>query len=262
MHNLKVVILAGGFGTRIGEETQFVPKPMIEIGGMPILWHIMKCYSHWGHNEFIICAGYKQHIIKDFFSKYLLYNSDVTFDFRGEGSVEIHKNFSEPWKVTVINTGYETLTAGRIKKIQPYTKGENFLLTYGDGVSNVNVNDVIKFHEAHGKICTITVVQPEGRFGAITLDGDRVLSFREKSKVDVPFINGGYMVMRPEIFDYIEGDVMLEQEPFDKLTQADEMRAYKYDGFWQCMDTVRDKRKLESLWQTKSAPWKLWKDKF
>lgn len=262
MHNLKVVILAGGFGTRIGEETQFVPKPMIEIGGMPILWHIMKCYSHWGHNEFIICGGYKQHIIKDFFAKYLLYNSDVTFDFQGEGSVEIHKNFSEPWKVTVVNTGYETLTAGRIKKIQPYTMGENFLLTYGDGVSNVNVNDVIKFHEAHGKICTITVIQPEGRFGAITLDGDRVLSFREKSKVDVPFINGGYMVMRPEIFDYIEGDVMLEQEPFDKLTQADEMRAYKYDGFWQCMDMIRDKRKLELFWQTKSAPWKLWKDKF
>ena len=259
---MKVVILAGGFGTRIGEETQFIPKPMIEIGGMPILWHIMKCYSHWGHNEFIICGGYKQHIIKDFFSKYVLYNSDVTFDFQGEGSVKIHKNFSEPWKVTVVNTGYETLTAGRIKKIQPYTMGENFLLTYGDGVSDVNVNEVIKFHESHGKVCTITVIQPEGRFGAITLDEDKVLSFREKSKVDVPFINGGYMVMSPKIFDYIEGDVMLEQEPFDKLTKTDEMRAYKHDGFWQCMDTVRDKRKLESLWQTKSAPWKLWKDKF
>ena len=259
---MKVVILAGGFGTRIGEETQFIPKPMIEIGGMPILWHIMKGYSHRGHNEFIICAGYKQHVIKDFFSKYVLHNSDVTFDFQGEGSVKIHQNFSEPWKVTVVNTGYETLTGGRIKKIQPYTMGENFLLTYGDGVSDVDMNETIKFHESHGKVCTITVVQPEGRFGAITLDGDKVLSFREKSKVDVPFINAGYMVMSPKIFDFIEGDVMLEQEPFDKLTKVDEMRAYKYDGFWQCMDTVRDKRKLESLWQTKSAPWKLWKDKF
>ena len=260
VERLKVVILAGGFGTRIGEETQFVPKPMIEIGGKPILWHIMKCYSHWGHNEFIICAGYKQHVIKDFFSNYVLYNSDVTFDFRGEGSIKIHKNYADPWKVTIINTGYETLTGGRIKKIQPYVGDETFLLTYGDGVSDVNVNDVIKFHEAHGKICTITAIQPEGRFGAITLDGDNVLSFREKSKADVPFINGGYMVMRPEIFDYIEGDYMLEQEPFDKIIQAGQMRAYKYNGFWQCMDTVRDKRRLELLWQTKSAPWKLWKE--
>ena len=259
---MKVVILAGGFGTRIREETQFIPKPMIEIGGKPMLWHIMKCYSHWGHNEFIICAGYKQHVIKDFFANYVLHNSDVTFDLSGEGSVEIHKNYSEPWKVTIVNTGYETLTGGRIKRIQSYVRGENFMLTYGDGISDLNVNELIKFHEAHGKVCTITAVQPEGRFGALTLDGDRVLSFREKSKIDVPFINIGYMVMRPEIFDYIEGDFMLEQEPFEKLTQADEMRAYKYKGFWQCMDTVRDKRKLESLWQTKTAPWKLWQDKF
>ena len=257
---MKVVLLAGGFGTRIGEETKFIPKPMIEIGGKPILWHIMKIYSHWGHNEFIICAGYKQHVIKNFFSDYMLYNSDVTFDFKDEKSLTIHRNFAEPWKVTVINTGYETLTAGRIKKIQPYTKGETFLLTYGDGVCNVNVNDLIKFHESHGKICTITAVKPTGRFGAITFDGDRVLSFREKSQTDVAFINGGFMVMRPEIFDYIEGNFMLEREPFDKLIANDELRAYKYTGFWQCMDTVRDKRNLEALWQSKSAPWKLWED--
>ena len=255
---MKVVILAGGFGTRIGEESQFVPKPMIEIGGKPILWHIMKGYSYWGHNEFIICAGYKQHIIKDFFARYALHNSDVTFDFQSEEKIKVHKNYSEPWKVTVINTGYETLTAGRIKKIQPYVNNEVFFLTYGDGVCDVNVNELLKFHESHGKICTITSIQPEGRFGAITIDGNKILSFREKSKQDVPYINGGYMVMRPEIFDYIEGDFMLEQEPMDKLIQNGEVMAYKYDGFWQCMDTIRDKRKLESLWNTGKAPWKLW----
>lgn len=260
MYILKVIILAGGLGTRIKEESQFVPKPMIEIGSKPILWHIMKIYSHWGHNEFIICAGYKQHVIKEFFSNYLFNNSDVTFDFQGEGNVKIHNNFSESWKVTIINTGNDTLTGGRIKKIQPYTEGETFLLTYGDGLCTVNVNDLIKFHESHEKTCTITAVQPEGRFGAINFDGDRILSFREKSKDDVPFINGGYMVMSPKIFDYIEGDFMLEQEPFNKLIAADELCAYKYKGFWQCMDTLRDKRNLEALWQSKSAPWKLWND--
>lgn len=257
---MKVVILAGGFGTRIGEETEFLPKPMINIGDKPILWHIMKIYSYWGHNEFIICGGYKQHVIKEFFANYVIANSDVTFDFQGENQIQIHKNFSEPWKVTVVNTGYETLTGLRIKKIQPYTNGETFLLTYGDGVCTVNVNDLIKFHESHGKICTITAIQPEGRFGAITLDGDKVLSFREKSKADVPFINGGYMVMSPKIFDHILGNFMLEADPFDRLIAADELRAYKYNGFWQCMDTVRDKRKLESLWKNNMAPWKMWKN--
>ena len=255
---MKVVILAGGFGTRIGEESQFVPKPMIEIGSKPILWHIMKEYSHWGHNEFIICAGYKQHIIKDFFARYVLHNSDITFDFQSEDKIKVHRNYSEPWKVTVINTGYETLTAGRIKKIQPYVNNETFFLTYGDGVCDVNVNELLKFHESHGKICTITGIQPEGRFGAITLDGNKVLSFREKSKKDVPYINGGYMVMRPEVFDYIEGDFMLEQEPMDKLIQDGQVMTYKYTGFWQCMDTIRDKRKLEALWNSGKAPWKIW----
>ena len=257
---MKVVLLAGGFGTRIREETQFIPKPMIEIGGKPILWHIMKIYSHWGFNEFIICGGYKQHIIKEFFSNYLFNNSDVTFDFQGAGNVQIHQNFADPWKVTIINTGYETLTGARIKQIQPYTEGKPFMLNYGDGLCTVNLHELIKFHESHGKICTITAIQPEGRFGAIDFDGDRVLSFREKSKNDVPYINGGFMVMNPEIFDYIEGDFMLEQQPFKKLIAADELRAYKYDGFWQCMDTLRDQRALEALWANKVSPcpWKLW----
>ena len=257
---MKVVILAGGFGTRISEETDYIPKPMIEIGGKPILWHIMKIYSHWGHNEFIICGGYKQHIIKEFFANYLLNNSDVTFDFTGEGNITIHKNFSDAWKVTIIDTGYETLTGARIKKIQPYTKGETFLLTYGDGLCTVNINDLIEFHKSHGKICTITAVKVEGKFGVINFDGDNISSFREKSKQDIPFINGGYMVMNPKIFDYIEGDVMLEQQPFNKLTEANELCAYKYEGFWQCMDTLRDKRILEELWANKvtPCPWKLW----
>ena len=255
---MKVVILAGGFGTRIGEESQFIPKPMIEIGGKPILWHIMKEYSHWGHNEFIICAGYKQHIIKNYFARYALYNSDVTFDFQGKDRIEVHNNFSEPWKVTVIDTGYDTLTGGRVKKIKPYTNGEPFMLTYGDGVSDIDINKLIEFHKSHGKICTLSAIQPESRFGYIDFEGDKVLSFREKSTKDVGYINVGYMVMQPEIFDYIEGNFSLEQEPMAKLVQAGEVMAYKHEGFWQCMDTIRDKKKLEALWDTKQAPWKVW----
>ena len=255
---MKVVILAGGFGTRIGEESQFIPKPMIEIGGRPILWHIMKEYSHFGHNEFIICAGYKQHIIKNYFARYALYNSDVTFDFQGSERIEVHNNFSEPWKVTVIDTGYDTLTGGRVKKIQPYINDEPFMLTYGDGVSNVNINELIKFHKSHGKICTLTAFRPESRFGFIDFDGDKVLAFREKSAQDVGYINVGYMVMQPEVFDYIEGNFSLEQEPMTKLVQAGQVMAYKHDDFWQCMDTLRDKKKLEALWDNEQAPWKMW----
>ena len=255
---MKVVILAGGFGTRIGEESQFIPKPMIEIGGKPILWHIMKEYAHFGHNEFIICAGYKQHIIKNYFARYALYNSDVTFDFQGSERIEVHNNFSEPWKVTVIDTGYDTLTGGRVKKIQPYTNNEPFMLTYGDGVSNVNINELIKFHKSYGKICTLTAFRPESRFGFIDFDGDRVLAFREKSTQDVGYINVGYMVMQPEVFDYIEGNFSLEQEPMTKLVQAGQVMAYKHDDFWQCMDTLRDKKKLEALWDNDQAPWKMW----
>ena len=254
---MKVVILAGGFGTRIGEESQFIPKPMIEIGTKPILWHIMKLYSYWGHNEFIICAGYKQHIIKDFFARYVLHNSDVTFDFRGEIQIKVHNNFSEDWKVTVIDTGYTTLTGGRIKKIQPYIKGENFLMTYGDGVSDVNIDELIKFHDSHGKICTLTAVKPKSRFGYLDFDGDNVLAFREKSLEDVGYINGGYMVLNKKVFDYIEGDFAFEQEPMKKLTQAGEVVAYRHNGFWQCMDTLREKKQLEEYWNN-GAPWKLW----
>ena len=255
---MKVVILAGGFGTRIGEESQFIPKPMIEIGGKPILWHIMKEYSYWGHNEFIICAGYKQHFIKDYFARYALYNSDVTFDFQGTNRIEVHNNFSEPWKVTIIDTGYDTLTGGRIKKIQSYTNAEPFMLTYGDGVSNVNINKLLEFHKSHGKICTLTSIQPESRFGYIDFKGDKVMAFREKSEKDVGYINIGYMVMQPEIFDYIDGNYALEQEPMNKLVQAGELMAYKHDGFWQCMDTLRDKKRLELLWDSGKAPWKMW----
>lgn len=254
---MKVVILAGGFGTRISEESQLIPKPMIEIGGKPILWHIMKEYSHFGHNEFIICAGYKQHVIKSFFADYTLHNSDVTFDFQGENLIHVHNNFSEPWKVTVVDTGYDTLTGARVKKIQPYIEDEKFFLTYGDGVSNVNINELLKFHEAHGKICTITAIKPESRFGYLDFDGDKVLAFREKSKEDVGWINAGYMVMNSAVFDYLKGNVPFEQEPLKNLTRDGQVMAYRHEGFWQCMDTLRDKNKLEELWQH-GAPWKIW----
>ena len=254
---MKVVILAGGFGTRISEESQLVPKPMIEIGGKPILWHIMKEYAHFGFNEFVICAGYKQHVIKKYFADYVLHNSDVTFDFRGETRIKVHNNFSEDWKVTVVDTGYSTLTGGRVKKIQPYVDGDTFLLTYGDGVSDVNISALVEFHKSHGKICTITAVKPESRFGYLDFDGDKVLAFREKSKEDVGWINAGYMVLNAKVFDFIEGNFAFEQEPIKKLTHADEVMAYRHDGFWQCMDTLRDKMRLEELWND-GAPWKTW----
>ena len=255
---MKVVILAGGFGTRISEESQLIPKPMIEIGGKPILWHIMKEYSHFGHKEFIICAGYKQHIIKEFFANYTLHNSDVTFDFQGENRVKVHNNFSEDWKVTVVDTGYDTLTGRRVKKIQPYIgDDENFLLTYGDGVSDVNISALIEFHKSHGKICTLTAIKPESRFGYLDFDGDKVLAFREKSKEDVGYINAGYMVLSSKVFNYIDGNVPFEQSPMKKLTQAGEVMAFRHEGFWQCMDTLRDKIKLEELWKNNPA-WKVW----
>ena len=254
---MKVVILAGGFGTRISEESQLVPKPMIEIGGKPILWHIMKEYAHFGFNEFVICAGYKQHVIKKYFADYVLHNSDLTFDFRGETRIKVHNNFSEDWKVTVVDTGYGTLTGGRVKKIQPYVDGDTFLLTYGDGVSDVNISALVEFHKSHGKICTITAVKPESRFGYLDFDGDQVLAFREKSKDDVGWINAGYMVLNAKVFDFIDGDVSFEQEPMKSLTRAGEVMAYRHDGFWQCMDTLRDKMRLEKLWND-GAPWKTW----
>ena len=256
---MKVVLLAGGFGTRISEESQFRPKPMIEIGGRPILWHIMKEYSHYGFNDFIICAGYKQDYIKEYFAHYYMYNSDISFDFAHDNRMEIFNNNAEPWKVTIINTGLNTLTGGRVKRIAPYVNNETFMLTYGDGVCDVNIKEVLKFHKEQGKICTITAVKPEGRFGILDIKENLIKSFREKDKQDVGYINGGYMVCEPAIFDYIENDATtLEQQPFERLAAEGQLVPFKHNGFWQCMDTMREKEKLENLLAANKAPWKVW----
>jgi glucose-1-phosphate cytidylyltransferase len=257
---MKVVILAGGFGTRISEESHLKPKPMIEIGGKPILWHIMKYYSSFGHNDFIICAGYKQYVIKEFFSDYYLHMSDVTFDFTAENKMIVHNNKSEPWKVTLIDTGLNTMTGGRVKRVKDYLNNEQFLLTYGDGVSDVNINEVIRFHEQHGKYATITAIQPGGRFGSLDIDGNgKINSFREKSKEEGGWINGGFMVLNPEIMNYISGDeTILERYPLESLASEGQLKAYKHHGFWQCMDTLRDKELLEKLWLNQQAPWRVW----
>jgi len=256
---MKVVLLAGGFGTRISEESYLKPKPMIEIADMPILWHIMKGYSHYGYNEFVICCGYKQHVIKEWFADYYLHKSDITFDFTAENKVEIHDNMAEPWKVTLVDTGLNTMTGGRIKRIQKYVGDETFLLTYGDGVSDVNIEELVKFHETEGKMVTLTAAKPDGRFGVLDLNGTKVESFREKSQKDMGWINAGFMVVEPEIFNYIEGDsTVFEREPLEKAADMGELNAYKHNGFWQCMDTLRDKQKLEKLWAKNEAPWKVW----
>lgn len=256
---MKVVLLAGGFGTRISEESQFKPKPMIEIGGMPILWHIMKEYSHFGFNEFIICAGYKQEVIKEWFANYFIHNSDITFDFTAGNKMIVHNEHSEPWKVTVVDTGLNTLTGGRIKRIKEFIDDETFLMTYGDGVCDVDINKVIEQHRKDGKLATLTAVLPEGRFGVMDMDGNQIKSFREKSKTDMGWINGGYMVLEPDVLDYISGDlVMFEREPMEKLAQDGQLMCYKHDGFWQCMDTLRDKQKLDELWTAGKACWKVW----
>lgn len=258
---MKVVILAGGFGTRISEESHLRPKPMIEIGGKPILWHIMKEYSHYGFNDFIICAGYKQHVIKEWFADYYLHNSDITFDFRNGGEMEVHNNVAEPWKVTIIDTGLNTMTGGRIKRIQPYVGNETFLLTYGDGVSDVNIGKVVEFHQSHGKIATLMAVSVDQRFGVMDIDGKKqtVRSFREKSQMDGARINAGYMVLQPEVFNYIKDDTtVFEKEPLEQMAAAGEVKAYEYDGYWQCMDTQREKERLEQLIADKKAPWMVW----
>lgn len=257
---MKVVILAGGLGTRISEESYLRPKPMIEIGEKPILWHIMKIYSFYGYNDFIICAGYKQNIIKEWFANYYLHNSDITFDFRnGNNNMMVHNNISEPWKVTIIDTGFNTLTGGRLKRIEKYIGNETFLMTYGDGVSDVNINQLIKSHDKQNSLCTLTVVQPEGRFGILDLDNNQVLSFREKSKEDMGWINAGFMVIEPEIFNYIKDDnTVFEKEPLETLAKEKKLTCYKHKGFWQCMDTMRDKENLEKLWKENMAPWKIW----
>ena len=256
---MKTVILAGGFGTRISEESQFKPKPMIDIGGMPILWHIMKLYSFYGLNEFIICAGYKQEVIKEWFGNYFLHTSDVTFDFTKGNQVIVHKEHAEPWKVTVVDTGLNTMTGGRLKRIGRYLDG-TFLMTYGDGVGDINIGKLIEHHRAHGKLATLTAVQPDGRFGIMDMDDDYVKSFREKSKTDTGWINGGFMVLEPAVLDYVKDDtVMFEKEPLEQIARDGQLVNFKHYGFWQCMDTLRDKNKLEELWQTNSAPWKVWK---
>ena len=257
--SMKVVLLAGGFGTRISEESHLKPKPMIEIGDQPILWHIMKHYASYGYNEFVICAGYKQHIIKQYFADYYLHRSDITFDFSNNGEMIVHNNVSEPWKVTVVDTGLNTMTGGRIKRIQKFIGDEPFMMTYGDGVSNVDIEKLVAFHKQHGKTVTMTAVQPEGRFGVLELEKNIIRAFREKSQEDMGYINAGFMVMQPEIFDYIEGDsTIFERAPLEAVAEKGELVAFRHDGFWQCMDTQRDKQKLEELWASDKAPWRNW----
>lgn len=263
INQMKVVLLAGGFGTRISEESQFKPKPMIEIGGKPILWHIMKEFSFYGFNEFIICAGYRQHMIKEWFADYFLHNSDITFDFTGgRNDMIIHDQHCEPWKVTVVDTGLYTMTGGRIKRVRKYTGGEPFLMTYGDGVCDVNIEELVKFHKSHGKIATLTAVKLAQQKGILDIGGDNaVRSFREKSNSDGAVINAGYMVLNPEIFHYIEGDsTVFEREPMERLVKEGQLMCYRHTGFWQCMDTKQERDKLESLLSQNRAPWKVWKD--
>lgn len=260
-YSMKVVILAGGYGTRISEESHLKPKPMIEIGDKPILWHIMKEYSHYGFNEFIICCGYKQHIIKEWFADYYLYNSDVTFDFSNSNEMTVHQNVAEPWKVTLVDTGLDTMTGGRIKRIQKYIGDESFLLTYGDAVCDVNISELVDFHKSHGKLSTITAVPVSQRFGVLSIDNtDSITAFREKSDLDNSFINGGYMVLEPQVFNYIENDsTVFEKGPLVRLSEEGQLKAYKYSGFWQCMDTKREKDLLDEMWNNNNAPWKIWK---
>ncbi|MEN1989180.1 glucose-1-phosphate cytidylyltransferase [Paenibacillus hubeiensis] len=257
---MKVVIFAGGFGTRISEESHLKPKPMIEIGGKPILWHILKIYSHYGFNDFIICLGYKGYIIKEYFAHYFLHESDVTFDFATNQQM-IHHIHAEPWKVTLVNTGLETMTGGRLKRVKEYLNNEPFMLTYGDGVSDVNIQELVEFHRNHGKLATVTTVQPNGRFGALDLDGtSTVLGFKEKPKGDVGWINGGFFVLNPEVIDYIEGDqTVFEEGPLKRLAKNQQLQAFKHNGFWQPMDTLRDNKFLEKEWETGNPAWKVWK---
>lgn len=255
-----MVILAGGFGTRISEESHLKPKPMIEIGEQPILWHIMKQYSHFGFNDFVICLGYKAYAIKQYFADYFLHTSNVTFDLM-RNKMEVHDNFSEPWKVTLIDTGMHTMTGGRIKRIQPYIGDETFMLTYGDGVSNVDIRRLVDFHHSHGKIGTVTTINVGQRFGVLDIDEfGKVRSFREKNDHDGSMINAGFMVFKPQIFDYIRSgdETIFEKQPLEDLATDGELMSLSHHDFWQCMDTQRDKMKLESLWQSGQAPWRVW----
>ncbi len=257
---MKVVILAGGMGTRISEESHLKPKPMIEIGDAPILWHIMKYYSSYGFHDFIICCGYKGYVIKEYFADYYLHRSDITFDFSDNNKMFIHNNVAEPWKVTLVDTGLHTMTGGRLKRVREYLGDETFMMTYGDGLSDVDLSHLLRFHREHGKTATLTAIQPGGRYGVLDIDGEQtVRRFAEKAREDGGWINGGFMVIEPEIFSYIEGDkTFLEKEPLEKLAYDGELAAYRHEGFWKCMDTMRDKGMLEQLWETGQAPWKRW----
>lgn len=256
---MKVVILAGGLGTRLSEETVLKPKPMVEIGGMPILWHIMKIYSSYGYNDFIICLGYKGYIVKEYFANYFLHKSDITIDMKNN-SVKVHESDAEPWTITLVDTGINSMTGGRIKRIQKHIGDETFLLTYGDGVSDVNIGELVNTHKMGGKLCTVTSVQPSGRFGALNLDKEnQVNSFLEKPKGDGAWINGGFFVCEPKVFDYIGGDsTTFENEPMQNLARDGQMLAYLHNGFWKPMDTLRDKIELEASWESNKAAWKNW----
>lgn len=255
---MKVVIWAGGLGTRISEESHLKPKPMIEIGGKPILWHIMKIYSHYGYNDFIICAGYKKEVIKEFFNNYMVYNHDVTFDFKEKKTI-IHDDKIDDWKVTIVDTGLSTGTAGRLKKVQKYIGNEPFLVTYGDAVADVNIPELVKYHESHGKYATVTTVTLAQTKGVLNVDeAGNILAFREKEQEDAALINGGFMVMQPEIFDYIKEDGLMDFELLKELSGEGQVKAYLHEGFWQCMDTQREKQKLENMCSRGDMPWKLW----
>ena len=257
---MKVVLLAGGFGTRLSEETDVRPKPMVEIGGKPILWHIMKTYSKYGFNEFVVLLGYKGYYIKEYFTNYFMHQSDITIDMK-DGSVEVHNNSSEPWKVTLLDTGLHSMTGGRLKRAQEFIGDEPFMLTYGDGVADINIKVLVEFHKQHGKAMTMTSAQPDGRFGALDIDeNNQVQEFKEKPRGDGSWINAGYFVCEPKVFDYItEGDgTVFEQEPLKDLAKDGEIFTYKHDSFWMPMDTLRDKNKLNELWDENKAPWKVW----
>ncbi len=256
---MKCVLLAGGLGTRLSEETIIRPKPMVEIGGKPILWHIMKMYSHYGINDFIICLGYKGYLIKEYFANYFLHMSDVTFDMK-DNQMQVHNQYAEPWKVTLVDTGDNSLTGGRLKRVANYIHDEEaFCFTYGDGVSSVNIADLIKFHKSHGKLASLTAVTPPGRFGALDIRGDLITSFQEKPKGDGAYVNGGFFVLSPKVLDLIDNDSCIwEQQPLETLAHTGQLGAYKHEGFWQPMDTLRDRQHLEELWQSGNPPWKLW----
>ena len=255
---MKLVILAGGLGTRLSEETVSKPKPMVEIGGKPLIWHIMKIYSQHGINEFIICLGYKGYVIKEFFGNYFLHTSDLTIDIKNNKR-EIHSSKGEPWKITLVETGDNTMTGGRLKRIKDYIGDEDFCFTYGDGLSDLDITKEIKFHKSHGKLATITSVQPQGRFGKIIFEGERVIGFSEKVKGDGSYVNGGFFVLNKKCLDFIEGDhISWEKEPLEKISKMNELVSFKHDGFWQPVDTLRDKNQMQDLWNQNKAPWKTW----